>query len=114
MSGRHLQMPVSRALKRMRGAQYERIAATGAGDLQPDGQALARKTARHRDRRQSQHIEWPCVAQHQQLDWTQLLWVLLKVGDGRRRNRRCGREQQVTIVEELVGGAAHLLEFAAL
>src|SRR5437868_14415403 len=109
MSGRHLQMPVSRALKCMRGAQYERIAATGAGDLQPDGQALARKTARHRDRRQSQHIESPCVTQHQQLDWTPPLRVLLKVSDSRRRNWRCGREQQVTILEELVRGAAHLL-----
>ena len=82
-----------------------------ATNLQSDRQPLGREAAGNGDCRQPQHVDQPSVVQHSQFQGPCAARIA-ELGKREGRHWRCGRDQEIHVVEEARNGVANLIKLA--
>ncbi len=105
-------MPLSRRLVRRSQPQHQILPPLRSRNLQSNRQPAFRKTARHRDRRQSPNIERPSVAQQPKFRRTQRVRIFSKIGNRRCRDRHRRRNQQINVSKEVTSSPSLQIHLA--
>jgi len=105
-------VPLRGLLVREGKTQHRSFVTCTAGDLHPDGQAGFRETARQRDCRQPQRVEWPRVVEHEDFFGSKCARVAHQIGNRERRNQRRGRDKDIHGLEHVRHRAANLIQLS--